>query len=260
MIKDLFRFRRYLLGSFVTEIRYEYAGTVLGLFWFIVNPLVELAIYTIVFSQIIELRSSGSRDISYVYFLMTGLFPWFVFSRMVLKGSNSLIRNSIYLRRLAIPPSIFVAKEALVSLFTLFIYSLLLVPISISVVGEIRPSLLALPLIGILLVAMAYGLTLTLAHIKVLFPDTGEIVSAGVHLWRWTLPIMFSITILPEAIRGYFELNPPHFLIDSYHVILIDGQFPSATAWIHSLIWTAVFLLIGSTISARLEDHVKEAL
>lgn len=260
LFKNIYQYSGYLFGSFASEVRYRYAGTVLGFFWFIVNPLLEIAIYSIVFTQILDLRSAGTRDVSYVFFLMTGLFPWLVFSQILSRGSNALNANAVYLRRLAIPSDIFVAKEALISFFTLFVYIVALIIISLFSGQLLSVNLLALVPVSFLLVMMAFGLALGLAHLRVLFPDLGEIISILVNLWRWTLPIMYTIDRFPEEIKPFFEYNPAYYLIESFHQILINGQFPPPQAWGLLVGWTLTFLLIGSAIAGKLRHQIREEL
>lgn len=260
MIKNLYLHRRYLLGSFWADFRYRYAGTALGLFWFIINPLLEALVYTVVFSQLVGFRSGGTRGVAYTLFLITGLFPWLTFSQTITRVSNSLNAESTYLRRLPIPSDVFVAKGALVSTFSLLVYMVVLIPINLLFGNSLSWTWFLLPVLVFLIGALGFGISLILAHLRVFFPDVGEILGVLVHLWRWTLPINYSIDIFPDWLRSLIVYNPPYYFISSFRDLIIDKQLPPAVAWLHMAGWTLIFLTLGSIISKRLGADVKDQL
>ena len=259
MLKNLYIHRRYLLGSFWADFRYRYAGTALGLFWFVINPLLEAMVYTIVFTQLIGFRSGGTRGVSYTLFLITGLFPWLTLSQTINRVSNSLNMESTYLKRLPIPSDVFVAKGALVSTFSLIVYMVVLIPISLLFGNALSWTWLLIPVLVILFGALGFGISLILAHLRVFFPDLGEILGVLVQLWRWTLPINYSIEIFPSQLRSLLAYNPPYYL-SSFRDLIIDKQPPPIIGWVHMLGWTLVFITFGSIISKRLGSDVKDQL
>lgn len=260
MFKNLFFHRRFLFGSFWTEFRFRYAGSALGIFWFIVNPLLEAAIYSFVFSYLVGLRTSGAHGGSYTIFLLVGLFPWLAFSVMITQGSNSLNSASLFLRRLSVSTDVFVAKESLIAMLSLFIYVLVLVPINWWMGNPPTWSMLVLPVLVFLFIALGFGMTLILAHLRVFFPDVGEILGVLVQLWRWTLPINYSIDILPAWARALMKYNPPYFFITSFRDVFLDGRLPSWEAWGHMLGWVVIFVGIGSLVAGRLGAEVKDLM
>jgi ABC-type polysaccharide/polyol phosphate export permease len=260
MLRNLYTYRRYLLGSFWTDFRYRYAGTALGVFWFIVTPLLEATLYSIVFSYLIGARSGGTRGVSYTLFLLSGLFPWFAFSHIITRGSNALNASSLYLRRLAISSDVFIAREALIAMFSLLIYTLILLPINLIFGNSLSWHVLVLPVLIFLFIAMGYGISLSLAHLRVFFPDLGEVLGVLVQLWRWTLPINYSYDIFPENIRSILLLNPPYYFITAFRDVLIEKRLPSIEAWLHMMGWVLVFGVVGSFISGRLESDVKDQM
>ncbi|MDH5506685.1 MAG: ABC transporter permease [Anaerolineae bacterium] len=260
MITHLYTHRRYILKNSSNELRYRYAGTAIGIFWNIINPLLEILIYTVVFSQLFTLRSGSSDPRAYVLFLITGLFPWISFAEAILHGSRSLIKNRVYLRRLALPPDIFIAMNALTSFYSLLLYFVLIILV-VSVMGNpLGWSLLLLPLIGLLLHGLAFGITLAIANLQVLIPDVGEVLRAIVHLWRWTMPIIYTIDIFPENIQPLFRLNPPYVFIQSIRQIIIEQTLPSPQDWALMFAWIAVFLLFGAFVSRKLASDVKDEI
>ena len=260
MLKNLFTHRRYLLGSFWADFRFRYAGTALGLFWFIINPLLEAAIYSVIFTYLIGIRTGGTRGVSYTLFLLTGLFPWLTFSQIITRGSNSLYSESVYLRRLPIPSDVFVAKDALVSMLSLLIYMVVLIPLNLLFKNALSWNLLILPVLVFLITALGFGISLILAHLRVFFPDIGEVLAVLVQLWRWTLPINYSLDIFPDWLRSIMLFNPPYYFITSFRDVLIDRKIPSIESWLYMSLWVLLFGLLGSFVARRLGSEVKDLM
>lgn len=260
MLRSIYSHRYYLLGSFWMELRYRYAGTALGFFWFVISPILETIIYTIVFTLVLSIRSGGRQGESYVLYLVSGLFPWLVFTQLIQKGSNALIENALYMRRSLIPSEVFLFREYLLSLFTLIIYFILLMLISIIVHNPITLSVFFMLLLSVLFLLFGYGISLVLANLRVLFPDIKEIISFILQLWRWTLPIFYSDEIFPRKLLQFMKMNPPYYFIQSFRTVLIDHTTPINQAWISMFFWVVLSLGIGAKVSSWLRSEVKDLL
>ena len=260
MLKSLYEHRSYILENAWNDIRYRYAGTGLGALWNILNPLLEVAIYTFVFSQILALRSGDSRGTAYVLFLCTGLFPWLSFSDTILRGSNAFRENANSLRRLPILPAVFVTKYAVSAFINLLIYMALLFPLSIGLgISPHWTQLLVIPL-NLMLQAMAFGLTLIFANVRFLIPDMKEIMGALIHIWRWMLPIIYSEEIIPEKYLTLFRIDPPYYFIQSFRAVFLEHQVPSIGAWMTMLGWIVFFGILGNFVSRKLYSDVRDNL
>ena len=258
MIQNLFRHRRYLLSSFWADFRFRYAGTVLGLFWFIVTPLLEAALYATVFSFLLGARTHGNRGVSYTIFLLAGLFPWFAFSQVIMRGSNTLKKSAVYLRRLAISTEVFIAREALIGMFSLVIYVLFLIPLNLAFGNLLTWHVLLVPIIIFLFMTLGFVISLSLAHVSAILPDLREVLGVFVQLWRWTLPINYSFDVFPEKIRSILIYNPPYYFITSFRDLFIDKRLPPFISWVNMIGWILILGLIGSFISSRLATDVKD--
>jgi ABC-type polysaccharide/polyol phosphate export permease len=260
MLKNLYTYRRYLLGTFWTDLRYRYAGTALGFFWVIINPVMEVIIYAVVFSQIVNIRSGEGRGISYVLFLTSGLFPYLAFSQMINRGSNAIKSNALYMRRSLVPSEVFVFKEGLLTSFSFLIYLVLLIPISLVADNPITWQAMLMPVFAGLLLLLGFGMAIPLANFRILFPDLGEIIPVLLQLWRWTLPVMFSDKNFPEWLRRIMSLNPPYYFIRSFRDVLIEHRVPPLEAWLFIGFWIVVFLLMSQLVSRWLRNEVKDLL
>lgn len=260
VLKNLFRYRRYIVENAWNELRFRYAGTTLGFFWNVINPLIEVLIYSLVFSQLFTLRSGSSGSNDYVLYLISGLFPWISFSGSIMEGSNTLIKNRSYLRRLALPPEIFIAVNFITSILSLHIYFVWLVLYKLIIHRGLGLEIILLPVLGIMLHLLSFGFTLIVANVQVLIPDIREILRAFVHIWRWTMPIIYTASIFPENAQFLFDLNPPYVFIQSIRGILVDQSLPAANEWLRMSLWGIIFILVGFAVSTKLASDVKDEL
>ena len=170
LFRNLYHYRRYICFNAWNELHLRYAGTGIGVFWNLIHPICEIVIYTIVFSLLLS-RGAQTQNYSYALYLTTGLLPWRTFVDAIAQGGNAFTQNATYLKRLAIPPEIFVAKIAVIALLLLCVYLVLLLPLSAMLGGQLGFGVLLLPILAILLQALGFGMELALANLQTLFPD-----------------------------------------------------------------------------------------
>ncbi|NSW53000.1 MAG: ABC transporter permease [Anaerolineae bacterium] len=260
ILKELYRHRKYIFENALSDFRYRYAGTALGVFWNIVNPLLETLIYVIIFQQLLGMRAPGKGD-SYALFLIAGLFPWLAFSGLINQGGKAYLRNANKLRVINLPPVVFVATEYCASFIQLMIYFGLML-IIYPVFGGILPGLawLFLPVAGALLLLLGFMITLIIANLQVLFEDVGELVHHFIHLWRWTMPVMYTLDVFPESWQFWMKLNPPYLFIDMVRGIILNNALPPALDWLIMLGWLVVLGLAAAVIHRRLSPEIRDYL
>lgn len=257
LLSNLYKYRRYIWYNAWYSLRYRYAGTGMGILWNFINPLCEILIYTVVFSLLV---SKGVRGNSYALYLTAGLLPWRTFISTIVEGGNAFIENAIYLKRLTIPPEVFVAKVALTSLFVFHIYMILLVPVNFFVGEQLGGKILFLPVIGLLLQGLAFGMALALANLQTLLPDIQQLCQAALPLWTWTMPILYLETIIPEHIRPWLYLNPPYAFIKAARDLVLENQMPSLQVGSVLTIWLFCFFWLGAKVNCKLQSEVRDAI
>ena len=257
LITHLYQYRRYIWRNAWNELRYRYAGTKMGIFWNVLHPLVVIGLYTLIFSWIFPLRAQSG---SYVLYLTSGLLAWRVFAETIQRGGNAFIEHARYLKRLPIPAEVFLAQQTLTATFMLFFYYLLLIPVNIISGNRIGVTILALPLVLIALQGLAFGMSLTLANLRALFPDVEQIMQAVLPLWMWTLPIIYPESVLPETLRGWLALNPPYVFLRAIRQTLIDQQLPGGNTWLMIAGWLFVTIGIGARVHQKFQVEVRETI
>jgi lipopolysaccharide transport system permease protein len=260
MFHHLYHHRSYIWQAAWNDFRYRYAGTGLGVFWNVVNPLLEVLLYTVVFTQLLVVRSSGRPGVPFVLYLCVGLFPWLAFSETVIQGSSALDENATYLKRLALPPEIFVAKAVLLAGFNLAVTLALLLPFSLALGRPAGWAWLALPGLTLLLQGLGLGLALGLAGLRVLFPDLSEVLRTLMQLWRWTMPIIYPAALVPAVIQPWLKANPPYLFIESIRRVYLEQQVPAWPDWLAMAAWAGLFILLGELILHRLRSEIRDNL
>jgi lipopolysaccharide transport system permease protein len=260
MLGHLLEHRRYIWKSAWTDFRIQYASTQFGVFWHVVHPLTSVLIYVIVFTFVVGDARWFDSSTTYVLVLCAGVLTWVSFSESLLQGSNALLANSVYLRRLPLPGEVFIAKSLLASSISTAIMLGFLVVLSVAL--GVRPTLswAFVPLIGVLFQALAFGAALLLAPLRVLFRDVGEALRSLLLLWLWTQPIVYPVTLVPEEFRPWLLLNPPYAFIDSLRGALLHGVVPDAGRWLLMLGWVGAGLVIGRLVLDRCRSATKDNL
>src|SRR5438445_3521933 len=178
---------RDLLSLLVSkELKIKYKGTALGLLWSLLNPLLMMAIYAIVFSTI--LRFSVPR---YAIFLLSGLLPWTAFTSSLISGTVSITNSSHLIRKVSFPHEL-LPLTAVLAAFSNLLPSFGLLFIFAVVLGQpLGLPLLALPLVVAIQLTFTLGLALLLSAATVYFRDVEYLVGIGTTVWFFATPIIY---------------------------------------------------------------------
>ena len=257
IFSTLYSHRRYIWGNALHELKYRFAGTALGIFWNIFQPLMELTVYTIIFSWLFPRTVKG---MPFIVYLSSGLLVWRSFASCLIRGCNIYREKSQLIKQTTFPPEIHIADVCVASLLVSFIYYLLLTPLVYFFGAQLSPALFLLPVMLFFFQIMAFAFNLILSPLCILIPDIREIIQTMMPLWFWTLPIIYPETILPLHWRNALYLNPPYAIIKSVQDIILNQTAPSFNTWLAVLGWLSVLLVIGTSIHTKLQYEVREIL
>ena len=265
MIASLFQYRKFIVRSAWSELRDRYAGSGIGVFWNVLMPLVQIAIYVFIFSAIMSARvtTSGSKATSqytFVLYLCAGMLPWLAFSEGIARGTQSLVRNANYLRKMALPEAIFIVQSALVGLLTAAISLALFFAVGWPLGLPVGWSYLLLPAVLVLFQALSFGISLTLATLNVLFRDISQMIGLLLQMWMWLTPIVYSETILSPAGQALMHWNPAYGFIIAFREIFLQNQVPAPATWAMMLGWVLATIALGCLVLSRLRLEVRDVL
>lgn len=227
IVRALWGYRGFILGSVQREFQARYQNSLLGVAWLVANPLATIAVYTIVFSQLMRPRLEGVEGgFAYSIYLCAGVITWGYFTEIVGRAQNVFIDNANLIKKLSFPrlclPVIVVLSAALNLGILLAIFLLFLVA-----VGQF-PGGVLWALLPVLLVqtALSVGLGITLGVFNVFFRDVGQFFTIFLGFWYWLTPIVYPVGILPPVVAKWLALNPMVPVIESYHAIFVARLVP----------------------------------
>jgi lipopolysaccharide transport system permease protein len=247
---ELWRYRELIYFLTWRDIKVRYKQAVLGIAWALLQPVLTVLIFTVVFGILLQTPSQG---LPYPLFAISALLPWQLFANALQRSSISLVGNAnlitkIYFPRLAIPLSSVMA--ALVDFGVSFF-----VLIGMMIYYRYMPgwNILWLPVIILFALLTALAVGLWLSAINVQYRDVQHMVPFIVQVWMYASPIVYPIEIIPEGIwRTLYGLNPMVGVIQSYRWALLGGDQPDATMLI-SIVVVLVLLVSGVYYFRRME-------
>jgi lipopolysaccharide transport system permease protein len=261
MIVNLWRYRAYILKTALSDVRYRYAGSAMGIAWNVITPLAQILIYSVVFSQIMVTRQTGlGSSASFALYLCAGLLPWAAFSDCILRGANAFIENAHYLKKLPIPEQVFVAKNAAAATLFLGISMTVLGLVTVSLGGGLPLSWTGIPVALLLFQGFGFGLGLLFGTLNVFLRDIGHALVIALQLWMWVTPIVYVETILPARMQGLLAYNPTYPFIDALHRMIVAGQWPRAPQWTAMVFWACAAPVGGYLVLRRLRPELRDAL
>lgn len=228
LLRPLWAYRGFIIGSVKREFQSKYRNSLLGAAWTIINPLAMIVVYTVIFSQIMKARLPGV-DSTYAYsiYLCAGVLTWGLFAEIVGRAQNTFLESANLLKKLSFPrlclPVTVVANAGLNFAIIFGLFSGFLV-LSGNFPGW--PFLGLLPVLAIL-VTFAIGLGITLGVLNVFFRDVGQFFGIFLQFWFWLTPIVYAVSIIPEQLQSLMRLNPMARLIEACQVILVNGHWPN---------------------------------
>jgi ABC-type polysaccharide/polyol phosphate export permease len=252
---------RYLFEQMVRrELRQKYKGSALGVLWYLINPLVLMGAYYLMFGLLFKVAGSDQPQ-HYPLFLLVGLVVWIFFSQAVLSSAPSLLDHGALVRKARFPRETIPASVVTVQLVTFLALIGLLTPITIAIRGT-SVALLALPLILVCLFAFVLGFALAVSVLHAYFRDVAPILSAALLPWFFLSPIFFDPTTADrfsahsDVVFVLEWVNPVAPFIGAIRDVVYGGEVPQTADLAYVAIAAAVALFAGHALFRRLQGEL----
>ena len=254
---------RFLFEQMVRrELRQKYKGSALGIAWYLVNPLVLMGAYALVFKVLLDVADIPD----YPIFLLAGLIVWVFFSQALLAAAPSLVLNAPLVRKVRFPRETIPASVATVQLVTFIAMLVLLLPVALLVRDSLDPALLLLPLVVALLFCLVLGLSLLVAVLHAHFRDVEPVLAAGLLPWFFLTPLFLPVEHFPgigdhELIGDLLEWgNPVAPFVESVRTILWAGEAPDVAHLVYVAGAGLLALAVGVLVFRRMERDLAVVL
>jgi lipopolysaccharide transport system permease protein len=241
--RELWEYRDLFFFLVWRDIKVLYAQTILGFSWAILQPLIQIIIFTIVFGKVARLSTDG---VPYFLFSTVAIIPWTYISQAMRLSSQSLVQGQKMLGKIYFPRLIYPITPVLSKLVD-FGISLLII-FAVSLYYRVPPTLniLYLPLFLILMIAIPTGIGIWLSALAIRFRDFKFAMPFVIRMLIYSAPIVYTATSIPDTYRFIYSLNPIVAVIEGYRACLLGTPIPWAFIW--PGIITAAVLLIGSAL------------
>jgi ABC-type polysaccharide/polyol phosphate export permease len=258
------RSRELFANLTLRELRAKYKRSFLGWAWSMVNPLANMAVYTLVFKYFFHARLTPGRPSGlnvYSLFLLSAMLPWNYFQTSVLMSISSLVGNANLIKKTYFPRDLLPAANVAATLVSHAIEMGLLL-VALLAFGNYR-ALEELPFVVLLILLLALfslGVGLMLSVLNVYFRDIQHFVNIFFMVWFYMTPIIYPITFLHSHIRTIMKLNPMTDMALGFQATLYDGTHPGWIELGYFAAWAVAVFLIGRKVFDRLEGRLAEEL
>ncbi|MCD7761932.1 MAG: ABC transporter permease [Lachnospiraceae bacterium] len=253
---EIYHYRTMIASLIKRDLRGRYKGSVLGFAWTFLNPLLQLLVYTMVFSTIMR---AGIED--YYLFLFVALIPWIFFSSSLTGGASCIWAQKEMVKKIYFPREVLPISHVTCQLVNMLL-SFIIVFAALLISGKGVKVTILCYLIPVILVEylLAIGIAFISSSLTVYFRDLEHILGIVSMAWQFLTPVMYSVDMVPESVMPIFMLNPMTPIITAYRDVLYYHQAPQLSTLGHAFGLGIVFLLFGWFLFGRLERHFAEEL
>ncbi|MCA6106951.1 ABC transporter permease [Bradyrhizobium sp. CNPSo 4026] len=261
MLRSLWRYRYFIMSSIRGDLKGRFARSYLGGFWFLLHPLMQALIFSIILAEIMRARMPNvDSEAAYPIYVLSGMAAWGLFSEILNRSLNIFIEQASAMKKIAFPRlclPIIVWGNALIN------HVLLLVAIAVIFLffGHLPGLAWSYIVPGMVLIsAMAFGIGVFLGVLNVFARDIAQIMTVAMQLWFWFTPIVYVKNVVPAKFQAVIDLNPMTGLVGVYQNALLLNQGPSLRSLIPPVIISVVAVLASFAIFRRASPELVDAL
>ena len=259
---DLYRYRDLFLNLFRRELRSKYRGSVLGLAWTLINPIVLMVAYWLTFSIILRAVSVDH----YPLFLLSGLLVWLFFQSSIQMACSSLIGHANLVKQVRLPRQLLPVSVAATNLVTMLVMLAIVLPLNLLVIPETRTTFWAALPLFVPLAALVAGFAIILAAGTVIFRDVEHLVATVLFPWFILTPIFYPFSQMPGVedhpaladVLYYGNVVTP--FISAIRDPLFFGELPQLGDVVYVFGVATAVLVVASYVFRRIDDQLAAQL
>jgi teichoic acid transport system permease protein len=263
--KELWQSRKMIWKLAKNDFKKRYAGSYFGFIWAMVQPVIIVVMYWIVFDKVFNTRSqllASGIEVPYVLFLTSGLVPWFYFQECLVNGTQSLIEYNYLVKKVVFNISILPIIKLIAATFIHMFFIVILLVVSVGY--GYYPSWYTLQLIYYSLCCFLFVLATSYltSAIVVFFKDLTQIIAIVLQVGMWATPILWDIAMIPESLKPVFKLNPMVYIVEGFRTSMYGDTWFFQHFYSSTYFWivTVMIFCFGSLIFKRLRPHFADVL
>jgi len=254
---DLLRYRELFRNLFRRDLQAKYRGSALGVLWTIVNPIMLMGVYLLVFSVVLKARFANVAH--YPLFLLSGLAVWTFVASALQSSTRSMLDNANLIRKTRFPRQLVPLSVVGAHLVSFAAMLVLLLVLNFIALPRVRATeWLAIPL-AVVAIGFVAGLALTAASLNAIFRDVEFIVAAIMVPWFFLTPVIYPLTQIAahqHVVWVIHWLNPLSPIIQSIRAPLFLGVLPPLADTIYAVLACFLSLAIGAWVFRRVDDQI----
>lgn len=261
---ELYQNRRLIWKLAKNDFKKRYAGSYMGMVWAMVQPVVTVVMYWLVFEKIFGNRSemlAGDIQVPYVLYLTAGLVPWFFFSEGLTNGTMALLEYNYLVKKVVFKISILPIIKVIAAVFIhVFFLGVMLL---LSIAYGYYPTIYTIQLLYYSFCTFVFVLAVSYSTcaIVVFFRDLQQIINIALQIGMWGTPIMWNITKAGEW-QKLFKLNPMTYIVNGYRSAIFEKEWFFEHFYSTTYFWivTIFLFVIGAILFKRLKVHFADVL
>jgi len=240
--RELWQYRELLYFLTWRNILVRYKQAVLGVLWAVLNPVITMLVFTVLFNKILGV-DSGSGHVPYAVFTFAGLLPWNLFALSLSSAGTSLVGNANLITKVYFPRLVIPSSSVLGTLPDFLIgFGVLAV---LMAVYQVVPTwhVVFLPFFVLLALVTALGVSLWLSALYVLYRDVQHVIPFLVQLWFFLTPVFYPTSEIPSGWASViYNLNPMTGVVGGFRWALLGQQPPGTLFWLSAAMSLLVFV------------------
>lgn len=253
---ELGRYRDLFYFLVLRDVKILYAQTILGFSWAILNPAVQIILFTVIFGKIANVPTDG---IPYFLFSTVAIIPWTYMAEAMAQSSQSLVSEQGMLGKVYFPRMIYPLTPLLSKLVDFSISLLLLIGVLLYYKVVPTWNMLLLPVFVVYMMVIPAGIGLWLSSLAVRFRDVKFAMSFIIRLLIYTAPVLYAASSIPQEYRTLYSLNPIVGVVEGFRACLLGQEMP----WeyiIPGMVTSIILMLTGAVYFRRMERVIVDVI
>lgn len=255
VFKNLYNYRELLKTSITKDVGGKYKHSFLGVLWSFINPLLQIAVYALVFQVILK-----SNIENYAVYLCCGLIPWQYFSNVVIRGAAVMIDNGNIIKKVYFPREILPISVVTSGAVNFLISTIIILAFVLGAGLGLTKYIILYPFVLLIQYVLLLGISFIVSSITVYFRDLEHIIGVVLMAAFYATPIVYRLSDLPANLQVIMQLNPMTHLINAYRDIFYYHQMPDMRMLLILLGISVVLTIIGYFIFKKLQKGFAEEL